>query len=128
VEELRWLEYGQRLQQQRRNIAISAQQRNVGDFLWQSALQGGAQASGRPVGALAVGRRADLIVPDDGHPNLHALALDEVLGSLIFSGNDNLVRDVMVGGRWLVRAGQHVAQQAIAERFKQTLSELQEFR
>ncbi len=128
VEELRWLEYGQRLQQQRRNIAVSGQQRNVGDFLWQSALQGGAQASGRPVGALAVGRRADLIVPDDGHPNLHALALDEVLGSLIFSGNDNLVRDVMVGGRWLVRAGQHVAQQAIAERFKQTLSELQEFR
>jgi len=51
-----------------------------------------------------------------------------VLGSLIFSGNDNLVRDVMVGGRWLVQRGQHVAQQEIAARFKQTLTELRELR
>jgi formimidoylglutamate deiminase len=55
VEELRWLEYGQRLQHQRRNIAVSDAQRNVGDFLWQGALRGGAQAAGRPVGALAPG-------------------------------------------------------------------------
>ena len=128
VEELRWLEYGQRLQHQRRNIAVSAEQRNVGDFLWQGALQGGAQASGRPVGALAPGRRADVIVLDDQHPNLYGLALDEVLGSFVFCGNDNLVKDVMVGGRWVVRNQQHVAQQAIAARFKQTLAELREFR
>jgi formimidoylglutamate deiminase len=56
------------------------------------------------------------------------LALDEVLGSLVFSGNDNLVKDVMVGGQWVVRNQQHVAQQAIAARFKQTLAELREFR
>jgi len=128
VEELRWLEYGQRLQHMRRNIAVSKEQRNVGDYLWQHALQGGAQAAGRPLGALAVGKRADLIVLDDDHPNLFGLAIDEVLGSLIFSGNDNLVRDVMVGGQWVVRDKQHVAQQAIAARFKQTLAELREFR
>jgi formimidoylglutamate deiminase len=128
VEELRWLEYGQRLQHQRRNVAVSAGERNVGDFLWQGALLGGAQAAGRPVGALAPGRRADVIVLDDGHPNMFGLALDEVLGSFVFSGNDNLVKDVMVGGRWVVRNQQHVAQQAIAARFKQTLAELREFR
>ncbi|MCU6496383.1 formimidoylglutamate deiminase [Rugamonas sp. A1-17] len=128
VEELRWLEYGQRLQHQRRNIAVSAGERNVGDFLWQGALRGGAQASGRPVGALAPGRRADMIVLDDQHPNLYGLALDEVLGSFVFCGNDNLVKDVMVGGQWVVRNQQHVAQQAIAARFKQTLAELREFR
>ncbi|MFS2005020.1 formimidoylglutamate deiminase [Duganella sp. CT11-25] len=128
VEELRWLEYGQRLQLQRRNVAVSADERNVGDFLWQGALRGGAQAAGRPVGALAPGRRADMIVLDDGHPNMFGLALDEVLGSFVFSGNDNLVKDVMVGGRWVVRNQQHVAQQAIAARFKQTLAELREFR
>ena len=128
VEELRWLEYGQRLQHQRRNIAVSPTQRHVGDFLWQGALRGGAQAAGRPVGALAPGRRADVIVLDDDHPNLYGLALDEVLGSFIFSGNDNLVKDVMVGGQWVVRNQQHVAQQAIAARFKQTMAELREFR
>ncbi|MYM25590.1 formimidoylglutamate deiminase [Duganella sp. FT135W] len=128
VEELRWLEYGQRLQHQRRNIAVSDAQRNVGDFLWQGALRGGAQAAGRPVGALTPGLRADIVVLDDAHPNMFGLALDEVLGSLVFSGNDNLVKDVMVGGQWVVRNQQHVAQQAIAARFKQTLAELREFR
>ncbi len=127
VEELRWLEYGQRLRQQRRNIAVSSERRQVGDFLWQGALQGGAQAAGRPVGALTPGRRADVLVLDGAHPKLWGLALHEVLGSLVFSGNDNLVRDVMVGGRWVVRNAQHVAQQAIAARFKQTMTELREF-
>jgi formimidoylglutamate deiminase len=128
VEELRWLEYGQRLQHQRRNIAVSPDERQVGDFLWQGALRGGAQAAGRPVGALAPGCRADVVVLDDDHPNMYGLALDEVLGSFVFSGNDNLVKDVMVGGQWVVRNQQHVAQQAIAARFKQTMAELREFR
>ncbi|MBY0242525.1 MAG: formimidoylglutamate deiminase [Burkholderiaceae bacterium] len=128
VEELRWLEYGQRLREQRRNIAVSGAQRHVGEFLWQGALQGGAQAAGRAVGALAAGKRADLIVLDADHPNLYGRAAHEVLGSLVFSGNDNLVKDVMAGGQWVVRGQQHVAQQAIAARFRQTLAELREYR
>ncbi len=128
VEELRWLEYGQRLQHQRRNIAVSKAERHVGDFLWQGALQGGAQACGRQVGALATGKRADLIVLDSDHPNLYGAAIEDVLGCFIFNGNDNLVRDVMVGGQWVVRDHQHVAQHAIAERFKQTLAQLRQLR
>jgi formimidoylglutamate deiminase len=124
VEELRWLEYGQRLASQRRNIAVSDSQRKVGDFLWQQALAGGAQASGRRVGALAVGKRADLIVLDSTHPNLYELALDDVLGSFIFCGNDNLVNDVLVGGQWVVRDQRHIGQEAIGRRFCQALSEL----
>ncbi|MGB9988105.1 formimidoylglutamate deiminase [Pseudoduganella rhizocola] len=128
VEELRWLEYGQRLAHQRRNIAVSRSQRRVGDFLWQAALQGGAQAAGRPVGALEAGKRADLLVLDEQHPNLDGLRTDDLLGTLIFNGNDNLVKDVMVGGHWVVRNREHVAQPAIAARFRQTLAELRELR
>lgn len=124
VEELRWLEYGQRLQQQRRNVAASAAQRHVGDFLWQGALAGGAQASGRRVGALAPGRRADLLALDEDHPNVYGIAPDDLLGAVIFCGNDNLVRDVLVGGQWVVRAQRHLHQQAIGARFKRTLAEL----
>jgi len=127
VEELRWLEYGQRLLQRQRNIAHSESERHVGDFLWQGALRGGAQASGRRLGALAAGKRADLIVLDGEHPNLCGIALRDVLGSFIFCGNDNLVRDVLAGGRWVVRAGRHEAQDAITARFKRTLAELREF-
>ena len=128
VEELRWLEYGQRLQHQRRNVAVSHTQRRVGEFLWQGALQGGAQASGRPVGSLEAGRRADLLVLDNEHPNLDGVATDDVLGAFVFAGNDNLVRDVLAGGRWVVQGGRHVDQDAITRRYKQALAELREFR
>ncbi|HAT30664.1 MAG TPA: formimidoylglutamate deiminase, partial [Janthinobacterium sp.] len=105
----------------------SESERHVGDFLWQGALRGGAQASGRRLGALAAGKRADLIVLDGEHPNLCGIALRDVLGSFIFCGNDNLVRDVLAGGRWVVRAGRHEAQDSITARFKRTLAELREF-
>ena len=128
VEELRWLEYGQRLLHQKRNVAASPNQRRVGDFLWQGALEGGALASGRSVGALAVGKRADLLVLDSEHPNLAATDPVDVLGTFLFCGNDNLVRDVMVGGRWVVRGQRHVAQDAIAKRYMHTIAELRTLR
>jgi formimidoylglutamate deiminase len=126
IEELRWLEYGQRLQHQRRNIAAARGQRNVGDYLWQAALAGGARAAGRRVGALAAGKRADLLVLDGQHPNLDGVRDDEVLGRLVFCGNDNLVRDVLCGGHWVVQGGRHVAQNAIAQRYRQAVRELRE--
>jgi formimidoylglutamate deiminase len=126
VEELRWLEYGQRLRQQRRNVAAGSGQRRVGDFLWQGALQGGAQASGRPVGSLMGGRRADLLVLDDAHPNLAGAAAEDVLGLFLFAGNDQLVRDVLVGGQWVVRAGRHADQDHVASRYRAVLAQLRE--
>lgn len=113
VEELRWLEYGQRLRLQGRNIASIAGQRKVGDFLYQAALQGGAQASGRKLGQLSAGYRADIVVLDDEHPNLAGIASADVLNTWVFAGNDNLVRDVYVGGKKIVQAGQHKNQTEI---------------
>jgi formimidoylglutamate deiminase len=126
VEELRWLEYGQRLAGQRRNVAVTEGERDVAAFLWQNALLGGAQAAGRRVGSLAPGRRADLLVLDSSHPNLDGLDAADVLGRFLFCGNDNLVRDVLVGGQWVVRNGRHQAQDAIAQRYKTALRQLRE--
>ena len=124
VEELRWLEYGQRLVQGRRNVAADAGERDVGAFLWQRALQGGAWAAGRRLGALASGSRADLLVLDDDHPNLDGIGADEVLGRFLFCGNDNMVRDVLAGGRWVVRGGRHADQAMIAQRYKDAVRAL----
>jgi formimidoylglutamate deiminase len=121
VEELRWLEYGQRLARQQRNVAVATATneacRDVAGFLWRQALRGGAQASGRALGALAPGRRADLLILDSAHPNLDGVDAGEVLGRFLFCGNDNLVRDVLVGGEWVVRDGRHADQEAIARRY-----------
>jgi formimidoylglutamate deiminase len=124
VEELRWLEYGQRLARQQRNVAMDEACRDVGTYLWRQALRGGAQASGRAVGSLAAGRRADLLVLDSAHPNLDGLEVDEVLGRFLFCGNDNLVRDVLAGGQWVVRDGRHSDQDGIARRYTQAVRAL----
>lgn len=124
VEELRWLEYGQRLRAQRRNIANVPGQRHIGDFLWKACLEGGAQASGRNVGSLKAGKRADLLILDGEHPNLADIDHINALNSWLFSGNDNLVRDVMVGGKWCVRNGRHLNQFSIQQRFRETMQQL----
>jgi formimidoylglutamate deiminase len=128
VEELRWLEYGQRLIQQARNVATRSEQKRVGDFLWNESLKGGAQATGRRVGGLQIGKRADLLVLDEQHPNLAAVWQADLLNTLIFCGNDNLIRDVLVGGKWQVQGGKHRDQAAISARYIATMHELQQLR
>ena len=119
VEELRWLEYGQRLAHQRRNIAVDGARSATSPPSCGSArCRAAPRRPGAPVGALAPGRRADLLVLDSAHPNLDGVDADEVLGRFLFCGNDNLVRDVLAGGRWVVRGGRHRDQDAIAQRYK----------
>ncbi len=114
IEELRWLEYGQRLLHRRRNLLAEGPSRpSVGARLYGMALAGGAQALGRPIGRLAAGCRADLVVLDPDSPALAGRSDDVLLDALVFAGNVNPVRDVMVGGRWVVEAGRH-AQEARA--------------
>ncbi len=124
VEELRWLEYGQRLQTRHRNIASRRPGDSVGETLWRAALDGGAQAAGAPVGALREGARADLIVLDDTSPLLAARDDRSLLDSFLFAGNTPLVRDVMTGGRWQVRDFHHRDEERIAARYRQAMAAL----
>ncbi len=124
VEELRWLEYGQRLATRHRNIAARQPGDSVGETLWRAALRGGARAAGRPLGELRVDARADLIVLDDGSPLLAARDARSALDSFLFAGNTPLVRDVMVGGRWQVRGFRHRDEERIAARYRGVVSRL----
>ncbi len=123
VEELRWLEYGQRLQGQCRNALVSAEQHS-GRFLYEAALQGGAQASGRALGRIAPGCRADFVVLDCQHPVLFGRHRDALLDSWIFSGNNSPVRDVFVAGRQLVQSGHHINSEQITRQYRTTINEL----
>jgi len=117
VEELRWLEYSQRLALRRRNIAASESSPSVGAFLWREAASGGAQALGRKAGSIAPGMRADLVVLDAAHVNLAGRRADALLDALVFCGSERMVRHVMVGGRWVVRDGHHPEEEVIATRY-----------
>ncbi|MDU9391680.1 formimidoylglutamate deiminase [Pseudomonas sp. zfem002] len=124
VEELRWLEYGQRLRDQRRNRLYGAAQPMVGRTLFDAALDGGAQALGQAIGELAVGKRADWLVLDGVDPYIATADGDNILNRWLFAGGDRQVRDVMVNGRWVVRQGRHADEEDSALAFTGVLKEL----
>lgn len=124
VEELRWLEYGQRLVRHERTLVRSAEIPSVGAALYDRALTGGAQALGRGTGAIEVGSPADLLVLDTHVPCLDGKLRDHILDAMIFAGNENPVRDVMVGGRWVVRDRHHKRQERIFERYRKVVRKL----
>lgn len=115
LEELRLLEYVQRLVLRKRNLVVGNVSAAVGTTLWLEAAAGGAQAMGRKMGALAAGQRADFVVLDGEQPDIAGKSGDMIANAAIFSGTQGLVRDVMVGGRWQVRDGRH-AQEDSASR------------
>jgi formimidoylglutamate deiminase len=125
-DELRLLEYAQRLSRRRRNLGpgrLDGASRHTGQALWQAAARGGAQASGRQTGRIAPGHRADFcaLAPNaetsDAGP---AFTVD----AAIFAPGDRPVRQVMVGGTWLVRDGRHHAAETITTAYRAALAGL----
>ena len=117
TEELRWLEYQQRLRKQRRGVLATKKESHVGTVLWREAAEAGARALGQPIGRLAVGMRADWLVLDANHAALAGGATETMLDRLLFAGGDRAIRDVMVAGRWLVRDGHHALDEALRGKF-----------
>lgn len=119
VEELRWLEYGQRLSTRRRNIAVSHGQPSTGTLLYTQALAGGLRACGQG-GAAA----ADHVLLDGGQPALAGARAADVLDRYVFAGNRPLVGEVHVAGERVVAAGRHRDHDVIAARYRSTLERL----
>jgi formimidoylglutamate deiminase len=124
AEELRLLEYFQRVTGRKRNVVASPRSPSVGTTLWLEAAAGGAQALGRRMGAIAPGTRADLVVLDENDPDLADRSGDAITNAFIFSGARSLVRDVMVAGRWVVKGKRHAKARPAASAYKRTLKAL----
>ncbi|MCF6234386.1 MAG: formimidoylglutamate deiminase [Rhodobacteraceae bacterium] len=125
AEELRQLEYTQRLRDHARAV-MATQNRSTGRFLYDAALSGGAQAMGRASGAIAPGHYADLLALDGGAVDLTGRQGDLVLDTWIFAGDDRLVRDVWSAGRHLVQHGQHIARAEITANYRACLARLRD--
>jgi formiminoglutamate deiminase len=122
--ELRQLEYSQRLKARARNVMTMTEGESTGRSLYTRALSGGAQALGQPIGALAPGHRADIVVLDAEHPDLAGATGDMALDVLVFSTGRGLIRTVIAGGKPVVRDGRHRAREAIARTYRETVSRL----
>jgi len=129
VEELRWLEYGQRLLTRHRNVSATARTPSTGERLFAKALVGSARAAGVALGSLDAGAsdaspRADLLALDATSPLLAGRDAAHAIDSWIFAGNANLVRDVMVAGEWVVRDFRHRDEARIAARYREVVERI----
>ncbi len=123
AEELRWLEYQQRLRKRRRGVLASKTEPHVGTRLWRDAALYGAGAIGQPAGEISVGKRADWLILDPNHPTMvgaGAAAADH----LVFAGGTAAIRDVMVAGRWVIRDRCHKEEITVSRRFAELLDRL----
>lgn len=118
VEELRWLEYGQRLHHHRRSLL--ADERGLGRALWSDAAAVGARALGQPVGAIEEGRMADFVVLDVENTTLAAYPPETVLDGLLVNGDAGLFRRAFVGGECVADAGGVREQSDILAAFART--------
>ncbi|WP_206930903.1 formimidoylglutamate deiminase [Roseococcus thiosulfatophilus] len=106
AEELRTLEYGQRLSLRTRN-ALAPREASTGRALWDAALAGGTQALAAGPAGLTPGAWADLVLLDPAHPALAAREGDRWLDALVFAARTSPIREVWVRGRRMVEDGRH---------------------
>ncbi|MEZ5565996.1 MAG: formimidoylglutamate deiminase [Gammaproteobacteria bacterium] len=124
AQELRALEYSQRLTTRARNV-LASEMHSTGRRLFEGSWSGGVQALGLPgeVG-LKQGAPADIVSLDRDHPTLVERQHDALLDSWIFAGGHNVVDCVWRYGRKVVSGGRHIAREAIAARYRQSLQKL----
>jgi formimidoylglutamate deiminase len=117
VEELRWLEYGQRLATRHRNIAVSTASSSVGETLLHGVIASARQSTGQA-------GEADFVVLDTGSAIFAGLEAGDAIDRWIFSGNRNVVREVHVAGKRVVADGWHPDRDSILARYRQALQAL----
>jgi formimidoylglutamate deiminase len=123
AEELRLLEYGQRLTRRARNVMARSEAGSTGAALYHHALEDGAQALSATAG-LKVGNSADIVCLDSNHPTLAGRAGDALLDSWIFAARGGAVDCVWRRGQKVVVDGRHIARQTIVERYRRTLAQI----
>lgn len=123
AEELRLLEYSQRLRDRGRAM-LAEPERSTGRLLYESVLAGGAQAAGRQSGAIRVGDWADLLALDTRAVDLEGRQDDALLDAWIFAGDDRMVSEVWSAGRPVVSGGRHVGREGIEARYRRVMARL----
>ncbi len=124
-EELRMLDYSQRLRDHSR-AALATPRQSTGRRLFEAICAGGAQAAGRPSGHIAPGNLADLMALDGTHIDLMEQSGDKILDCWIFAGDDRMVQDVWSAGRHMVKGGRHVAREQITASYARAMQPLRD--
>lgn len=119
LEELRWLDYGQRLNSKRRNILCSREGEDSGEVSIQQSLSGGRRAIGMSESCdLRVGDPLDLVVVDSKTPLWQKSEAHRLLSLLIYSTDAGQFKGTITSGQWRVKEGRHVNIDNIAAKWQ----------
>jgi formimidoylglutamate deiminase len=124
ADELRQLEFGQRLKHRERNVLSAGPGISTGRALFDAALAGGAQALAQPIVGLQVGARADIVTLDTAHPSLAGRSKDAILDGWIFATNAGAIACVWAGGNKVVENGRHRLRQTARKAFNTAVRRL----
>jgi formimidoylglutamate deiminase len=124
ADELRQLEYGQRLKHRARNVLSGGAAASTGRTLFDHARAGGAQALAQTTVGLVPGARADIVTLDAAHPSLAGRARDAVIDGWIFAAGSGAIDCVWAGGNKVVEGGRHRLRQSARENFNASVRRL----
>ena len=125
TEELRSLEYSQRLRDLQRNVMVNGAG-SVGKTLYLGAVAGGNQALGRQAGDIKTGYLADLVAINSQHPHLCNLTPDQIFDGLCFAADDSVISDTWSAGRHMVQGGQHIYKEVIVANYQAAIAHLKD--
>ena len=124
LEELRWIDYGQRLRVERRNVLCKPGE-DSGALLIEQTWRAGRRAMGRPADAyFAPGSPFDAVVLDPTHPTLQGKPADRRLSAVVYAGDPGLYAGVLRRGRWVVKDQRHVRSAALRTAYGRALAGL----
>lgn len=123
-QELRLLEYAQRLRLRKRTVLAPSDGGNNGRHLLEASVTGGRRAAGERLDSIAPGARGDLIEMASDGVEYAGLTEDQTLDAWIFSSTANAVRNVIVGGVQVVKDFDHAGSRTAAQALRGALSTL----
>lgn len=100
IEEMRWLEYVQRLAREKRGVCVD-ENGSSANKLWQMATSNGAQSLAIPAGQIQAGYVADFVAVDLNHNSLAGFTDETLLESIIFGSADDAIAETCVNGKWI---------------------------
>ena len=124
AEELRLLEYGQRLTKYQRAVLTSEHCSSVGQFIYLKSAFDGALASSRNSGVIEIGKRADFVVLNDKASSMLAKQNHQRLDAAIFASAEMPISQVVIAGKVVVEDNKHSNQERVTQAYERVLNKL----
>ena len=125
LEELRILDYGQRLISHQRNTFVDQQEHDSGTYAIRQSLHSGRRAMGnQQIEYFEIGGYLDAVVYDPSAPLLSTTSLDNMLSTIVYSTDQTMVKGTLVNGRWIVQKNRHYASEQIGRVYSDTINKL----